>query len=401
MKIRKKIRIDLTRPYLIPTLHVKQGDSAREIEVSLFAEIEEIIPTTEEINVYIKKPDGMKVRNECTVSDGKIVIPIRQQSVVVPGSAEAELQIISGSDVLSTPIFKLDIMPTNIDDSEVESQNDFSLLQEALMEVADLKANGLKGDKGPAATVKVGTVTTGAAGSLASVTNSGTENAAIFDFVIPRGNTGTSEFSMDSTLAYSTPEDDADPESGNTFAVWAGRVAKKIIGFAESIITKSIIVERATEDETYVEIKNPLHRLRLNVSATGNAGVYDRTFQKWLIRSDASGNRIIGEGWVEGTVTLSSGWAKNQTNYLAKNEALGIAYLSLGLKGTLSENTHTVVATIPPGFRAGHVVSLEGTGGATGPVQIQINTSGEVDVWGASAGTDARFTVMYPLAKEV
>ena len=348
MKIRKKISIDLTKPYLIPTLHVKQGDNAREIEVSLFAESEEIIPTTEEINVYIKKPDGMKVRNECTVSDGKIIIPIRQQSVVVPGSAEAELQIISGSDALSTPIFKLDIMPTNIDDSEVESQNDFSLLQETLMEVAELKANGLKGDRGPAATVRVGSVTTGDAGSSASVTNSGTENAAVFDFVIPRGDTGTSEFSMNSTLNYSTPEDDADPESGNTFAVWAGRVAKRIIGIEDSLIAR------------------------------------------------------ISAGWVEGTVALADGWTKNQTNYLVKNEALGLVYLSLSLKGTLSENTHVVVATIPSGYRPSHVIYTEGTGGATGPVQIQISsTSGGIDVWGVSAGTDARFTVMYPLAKEV
>ena len=216
------------------------------------------------------------------------------------------------------------------------------------MEVAELKANGLKGDQGPAATVRVGTVTTGAAGSSASVTNSGTENAAIFDFVIPRGNTGTSEFSMDSTLAYSTPEDDADPESGNTFAVWAGRVAKRIIGIADSIIAR------------------------------------------------------ISAGWVEGTVALADGWTKNQTNYLVKNEALGLVYLSLSLKGTLSENTHVVVATIPSGYRPPHVIYTEGAGGATGPVQIQISsTSGGIDVWGASAGVDARFTVMYPLAKEV
>ena len=37
------------------------------------------------------------------------------------------------------------------------------------------------------ATVTVGTTTTGAAGTSASVTNSGTTTAAIFDFVIPQG----------------------------------------------------------------------------------------------------------------------------------------------------------------------------------------------------------------------
>jgi len=54
-------------------------------------------------------------------------------------------------------------------------------------------ATGAKGDTGSAgaaATVAAGTTTTGAAGTSASVTNSGTSSAAIFDFTIPRGNTG-------------------------------------------------------------------------------------------------------------------------------------------------------------------------------------------------------------------
>lgn len=46
------------------------------------------------------------------------------------------------------------------------------------------------GGAGTAATIKVGTVTTGEAGSSASVTNSGTTSAAVFDFVIPRGDKG-------------------------------------------------------------------------------------------------------------------------------------------------------------------------------------------------------------------
>ena len=48
----------------------------------------------------------------------------------------------------------------------------------------------LKGDKGDAATIAVGTVSTGAEGSSASVSNSGDEHSAVFDFSIPRGNTG-------------------------------------------------------------------------------------------------------------------------------------------------------------------------------------------------------------------
>lgn len=49
---------------------------------------------------------------------------------------------------------------------------------------------GSSGEAGTAATIEVGTVTTGEAGSSASVTNSGTASAAVFDFVIPRGDKG-------------------------------------------------------------------------------------------------------------------------------------------------------------------------------------------------------------------
>lgn len=49
---------------------------------------------------------------------------------------------------------------------------------------------GLPGSPGAAATVTAGTTTTGVAGSSATVTNSGSSSAAVFDFVVPRGDVG-------------------------------------------------------------------------------------------------------------------------------------------------------------------------------------------------------------------
>lgn len=51
-------------------------------------------------------------------------------------------------------------------------------------------ADGAPGKDGKAATIAVGSVTTGEAGSAASVVNSGTESAAVLDFVIPQGAKG-------------------------------------------------------------------------------------------------------------------------------------------------------------------------------------------------------------------
>src|SRR5699024_1118776 len=47
-----------------------------------------------------------------------------------------------------------------------------------------------RGDEGKAATIEVGEVTASDPGSEPQVTNAGTENAAVLDFVLPRGQTG-------------------------------------------------------------------------------------------------------------------------------------------------------------------------------------------------------------------
>lgn len=59
----------------------------------------------------------------------------------------------------------------------------------------------LQGAQGKAATIEIGTVTTGAAGSEASVVNSGTENAAVLDIVLPTGRNGQSAAITDVTAS--------------------------------------------------------------------------------------------------------------------------------------------------------------------------------------------------------
>lgn len=79
--------------------------------------------------------------------------------------------------------------------------------------------DGLDG-QGIAATIEVGTVTTGAAGTNASVTNVGTEQRAVLNFVIPRGDTGASGEQGSAGVGF----DDADEMSINdgTINITAG-----------------------------------------------------------------------------------------------------------------------------------------------------------------------------------
>lgn len=55
---------------------------------------------------------------------------------------------------------------------------------------ASVNIKGAKGDTGTAASITIGTVKTGAAGSNASVTNSGTASNVVLNFTLPRGKDG-------------------------------------------------------------------------------------------------------------------------------------------------------------------------------------------------------------------
>lgn len=77
-----------------------------------------------------------------------------------------------------------------------EAGTDASVINSGTTSAAILDFTIPKGDKGDtgatgaAATIAVGTTTTGDAGTNASVTNSGTSSAAVFDFTIPKGAKG-------------------------------------------------------------------------------------------------------------------------------------------------------------------------------------------------------------------
>ena len=69
---------------------------------------------------------------------------------------------------------------------------------------------GQDGQDGKNATITIGNVSTGEPGTQASVTNRGDENAAILDFVIPRGADGNGDISEEDLASKA----DLDPETG-------------------------------------------------------------------------------------------------------------------------------------------------------------------------------------------
>lgn len=191
MKLYYPIEVDLFRPYPLPIMESQQNNIGRGAQVTLKANGAIIQPTNEGLTFWAKKPDGTVSYLAATLSGTNVQLDFTSQMLAVPGMVQVEIRMTSGDGAdktdISTPIFNVRVNPSNIDDTAPESTNEFTALVTALAEVEELKKNGLKGD---AATIEIGTVTATEPGGAPAVTNSGTSQDAVFNFVLPRGQQG-------------------------------------------------------------------------------------------------------------------------------------------------------------------------------------------------------------------
>ena len=119
-------------------------------------------------------------------------------------------------------------------------------------------ATGAKGDTGDAATIQVGSVTTVPYGQTANVVNSGTEQAAVFDFTIPQGRPGQQTTEMDDLTLNSITTSSASfpiPAIGETGKVLFGKITKWFSDMSALVATKlnvaNVVNNLTTTDSGY------------------------------------------------------------------------------------------------------------------------------------------------------
>lgn len=127
----KDLTIDLFNPYPLPILNAKQYDTGRGVHVTLKAGSDLFVPAGE-VAIYILKPDGTKIYNACTVEDAVVTVNFTNQALAVAGDAQAEIQVTYGADIVSTPIFVIRVLKSNIDDDAIESTDEFTALETAI-----------------------------------------------------------------------------------------------------------------------------------------------------------------------------------------------------------------------------------------------------------------------------
>ena len=150
--------------------------------------------------------------------------------------------------------------------------------------------DGANGKDGAAATVAIGTVTTGEPGTTASVTNVGTDTAAVLDITIPRGDKGTD----------GTGAGDVVAAADNTFtATNTFNGVLKTKSDMQAVGALPTVLQRGDSNIQTYTLNNGLNR-SVVFRDTGDMTGYAKTFIISVSRSGGTGtfsidsNNVIG-----------------------------------------------------------------------------------------------------------
>lgn len=95
------------------------------------------IPSGATANIYIKKPSGAQIYNSCTISENEVTVQPTTQMFAESGKQFGQLQILSGQKILESFLILFDIEKSIVDDSAIESSDEFTALEDALNSIDD------------------------------------------------------------------------------------------------------------------------------------------------------------------------------------------------------------------------------------------------------------------------
>lgn len=136
-----QLTAELYTPHVVPVINAKQYDSGRGVDITLTDCGAVVVPAASDVcNLYCKKLDGTVSYLSGTVNGSAVRVDFTNTLLADAGVVECELEVTSGADTVSTPVFRMVVLPSNYDQSAIESQDEFTALETALQTVSQYDA---------------------------------------------------------------------------------------------------------------------------------------------------------------------------------------------------------------------------------------------------------------------
>lgn len=235
---------------------------------------------------YVEKlGDSFKTLLDTTTTQGikKLEYKTQEGLLALEQQTSLDLETLANlSDEIKEIAQKVNVFVPSVTENILSWTNEAGLDNPAPVNIKG--EQGKHGKDGAAATVAIGTVTTGEPGTTASVTNVGTDTAAVLDIMIPRGDKG-----IDGTGA-----GDVVAAAANTFtATNTFNGVLKTKSDMQAVGALPTVLQRGDSNIQTYTLNNGLNR-SVVFRDTGDMTGYAKTFIISVSRSGGTGTFSIG-----------------------------------------------------------------------------------------------------------
>lgn len=235
---------------------------------------------------YVEKlGDSFKTLLDTTTTQGikKLEYKTQEGLLALEQQTSLDLETLANlSDEIKEIAQKVNVFVPSVKENILSWTNEAGLDNPAPVNIKG--EQGKHGKDGAAATVAIGTVTTGEPGTTASVTNVGTDTAAVLDITIPRGDKGTD----------GTGAGDVVAAADNTFtATNTFNGVLKTKSDMQAVGALPTVLQRGDSNIQTYTLNNGLNR-SVVFRDTGDMTGYAKTFIISVARSGGTGTFSIG-----------------------------------------------------------------------------------------------------------
>ena len=141
-RVEHRIKLNLMKAGLQGQVIVKKADSdSRKINIYLSSAAGPFnMSDIASAILRAEKPDGKVMFNSCTVCEDRLEYIITTQTIAATGTVTCEITLTSNSgQILVTPRFEIIVTDIIYSDSEIESTNEYTALEEAIKKATALK----------------------------------------------------------------------------------------------------------------------------------------------------------------------------------------------------------------------------------------------------------------------
>lgn len=238
---------------------------------------------------YVEKlGDSFKTLLDTTTTQGikKLEYKTQEGLLALKQQTSLDLETLANlSDEIKEIAQKVNVFVPSVTENILSWTNEAGLDNPAPVNIkGEQGKHGADGKDGAAATVAIGTVTTGEPGTTASVTNVGTDTAAVLDITIPRGDKGTD----------GTGAGDVVAAAANTFtATNTFNGVLKTKSDMQAVGALPTVLQRGDSNIQTYTLNNSLSR-SVVFRDTGDMTGYAKTFIISVARSGGTGTFSIG-----------------------------------------------------------------------------------------------------------